>query len=168
MIYVFILAFIIWALLIPLRPKNWSYKNVLLFITLTSPPAVLYAIPVEQFMSLELAQKTNVWFFAIVATWRDAHLVIFLKRAANLSGFTILVASLLPLVLIVTLLSILNLEHVVFKIMAGLKEHERSVNDTAYLILVLITYTSLMLSPILLASYAWLVHKVRRENALNK
>ena len=38
------LALIIWALLAPLRPRNWSYRNVLLFITLTAPPAVLYAV----------------------------------------------------------------------------------------------------------------------------
>jgi len=36
--YVFVLALIIWAILAPLRPKNWSYRNVLLFLTLTAPP----------------------------------------------------------------------------------------------------------------------------------
>ncbi|MFL6259215.1 MAG: hypothetical protein ACJ76Y_05835, partial [Thermoanaerobaculia bacterium] len=49
--YVFVLAVILWLLLAPLRPKNWSYRNVLTFVTLTAPPAVLYAIPVERFMS---------------------------------------------------------------------------------------------------------------------
>ena len=29
--YVFVLALLIWLLLAPLRPKNWSYRNVLLF-----------------------------------------------------------------------------------------------------------------------------------------
>ena len=164
--YVFVLALIIWVLIAPLKPKNWSYMNVLLFITLTSPPAVLYAIPVERFMTLELAQQTNVWFLAMVAIWRVALLVIFLKRVANLSGYSIFVASFLPLVLIVTALSALNLEHVVFKIMASLEEHEKSVNDSAYMILLLITYASVILSPFLLASYGWLIYKVRK-NTLN-
>lgn len=164
--YVFVLALIIWVLIVPLKPKNWSYMNVLLFITLTSPPAVLYAIPVERFMTLELAQQTNVWFLVFVAIWRVALLIIFLKRVANLSGYSIFVASFLPLVLIVSALSALNLEHVVFRIMAGLEEHEKSVNDSAYMILLLITYASVFLSPFLLAGYGWLIYKVRK-NALN-
>lgn len=46
--YVFVLALILWALLAPLGPANWSYRNVLVFLTLTAPPAVLYAVPVER------------------------------------------------------------------------------------------------------------------------
>lgn len=117
-------------------------------------------------MTLEQAQQTNVLFLAIVATWRVALLVLFLKRVALLSGYSIFVASFLPLVLIVSALSALNLEHVVFRIMAGLEEHEKSVNDSAYMILLFITYASVFLSPLLLASYGWLIYKVRNK-ALN-
>src|SRR5688500_10591610 len=42
----FVLALFIWALLPPLRPRAWAYRNVLLFLTLPAPPAVLDAIPV--------------------------------------------------------------------------------------------------------------------------
>ena len=107
--YVFILAFVLWALIYPLKPKNWKYKNVLLFVTLTSPPAVLYAIPVERFMSFEAAQQVNVWFLAVVAIWRVALLAVFLMRVAGLSRFTVLVATLLPFTLIVATLTALNL-----------------------------------------------------------
>src|SRR5512134_2839207 len=78
--YVFCLAFVLWVLLLPLRPKLWSYKNVLIFITLTAPPAVLYAIPVERFMSLAAAQAANAWFLGVVATWRVALLFWFLRQ----------------------------------------------------------------------------------------
>ena len=159
--YVFILAFVLWVLIYPLKPRNWGYKNVLLFVTLTSPPAVLYAIPVERFMSFEAAQQVNVWFLAVVAIWRVALLAVFLMRVAGLSRFTVLVATLLPLTLIVATLTGLNLEHVVFRIMAGLEDHEKSVNDGAYTVLLIITYFSVMAFPVLLVSYGWLIHRIR-------
>ena len=45
-VYVFILALLLWLIPLPLKPSNWSYKGVLTLITLTSPPAMLCAIPV--------------------------------------------------------------------------------------------------------------------------
>ncbi|MCW8857118.1 MAG: hypothetical protein OQJ95_07115 [Kangiella sp.] len=162
--YVFILALIIWLLLIPLKPARWSYKNVLIFITLTSPPAVLYAIPVERFMSLDAAQTTNAWFLAIVAMWRVALLVWFLKSLARLSAMKIVVGTLLPLTLIVVVLSILNLEHVVFNIMAGIKPEERSPNDMAYFVVLGMAYFSMMAAPFLLVIYAWLAYDSRKKS----
>jgi len=159
--YVFVLAFVLWVVIYPLKPKNWGYKNVLLFVTLTSPPAVLYAIPVERFMSFEAAQQVNVWFLAVVAIWRVALLAVFLMRVAGLSRFTVIVATMLPLTLIVATLTALNLEHVVFKIMAGLEDHEKSVNDGAYIVLLIITYFSVMAFPVLLVLYGWLIYRVR-------
>lgn len=152
-------------MLLPLKPNRWSYKNVLLFISLTSPPAILYAIPVEKYMTLESAQLANVWFLAIVAIWRVLLFLKYLRNSANLSGLCVLVSTLLPLTLIVALLTALNLEHVVFKIMAGLEEYEKSANDSAYLILMLITYFSVLASPVLLSLYGWLIYK-RRGNAV--
>ena len=158
--YVFILALILWLIILPMKPRNWSYKNVLLFVSLTAPPAILYAIPVERFMTLESAQRANLWFLVIVAIWRVALLLKYLKTIAGLSGLRVIVATLLPLTLIVTILTILNLEHVVFKLMAGLEDHERSANDSAYGVLLLITTFSIMASPILLAMYGWFIYKV--------
>ncbi|NND01023.1 MAG: hypothetical protein HKN85_12650 [Gammaproteobacteria bacterium] len=163
--YIFILAFILWLVILPLKPHNWSYKNVLLFVSLTAPPAILYAIPVERFMPLESAQLANVWFLAVVALWRVALLFRYLKSAAGLTGLCVVAATLLPLTLIVTALAALNLEHVVFKLMAGLEEHEKSANDGAYLALVFITYFSVMASPVILAVYGWFVYK-RGKNAI--
>lgn len=151
--YVFILALIIWLLLMPLKPRNWSYRNVLLFITLTAPPAVLYAIPVEKFMAAEAARSANAWFLIVVATWRVALYVVFLKRVAGLSPANVTVAALLPLVIIVIALSMLNLEHVVFSMMSGIREEDRSPNDAAFGIVFMLSMLSYIAAPFLAASY---------------
>ena len=160
--YVFVLAFIIWTLLAPLKPRAWSYRNVLLFITLTAPPALLYAIPVEKFMSLRNAQAANVWFLAVVAAWRVGLLFAFLRRVAGLGGPTIVIAGLVPLVIIVNALAFLNLEHVIFEIMAGIREQDRSGNDSAYAMVWLVSMLSILLAPFLLAAYGWLVYRAQR------
>ena len=120
--YVLVLAAFLWLLIWPLRPSNWSYRGVLTFVGLTSPPGLLYAVPVERFVSLATAQAINVWFLAIVAAWRVVLLVLYLKRAAGLSALSLVVAAFLPLTLIVTALTALNLEHVVFQVMGGLRD----------------------------------------------
>jgi hypothetical protein len=152
--YVFVLAAVLWLIILPLRPKNWTYTGVLTFVGLTSPPALLYAIPVERIFSLDAAQTINVWFLAVVAIWRIALLFLYLRRSAGLGDLRIIVAGLLPLVLIVGALTALNLEHVVFRIMGGLAEDERSANDAAYGILLLITTFSTFVAPVLLVVYA--------------
>ena len=161
--YIFILALVLWGVIAPLKPRNWTYANILLFVSLTSPPALLYAIPVERFMPLDSAQTANVWFLAIVAIWRVVLLYRFLTAVAGLSGTTVLIATLLPLTLIVSALTALNLEHAVFEIMAGLSEQNKSQNDDAYFVLVLITGFSVVASPILLLMYSAQVYQRRRS-----
>ena len=152
-IYVFILAFIIWIIIKPLKPQNWSYMGVLIFVMLTSPTAFFYAIPVERYFSMQTAQMMNIWFLLLVALWRVILFFLYLKRVAKLKSTVIITAMLLPLLLIVTTLTILNLEHVVFDLMAGISRSNRSANDGAYSILLIITTVSVMLSPFLLLHY---------------
>jgi hypothetical protein len=151
--YVFVLAAILWLLLAPLRPKNWSYRNVLTFVTLTAPPAVLYAIPVERFMSSAHAAQANAWFLAIVATWRVGLLGVFLRRVARLPWFQLIIATLLPLAIIVVSLAILNLEHVLFDLMAGIRDENKTANDMAYSIVFGLGYLSFISAPILGIAY---------------
>ena len=163
LVYVFVLAFVIWGMLIALRPKNWSYLNVLLFVTLTSPPAVLYAIPVEKFMSAEAAVSANVWFLGIVATWRLALYAVFLRRTAGLSVGAVIVGTLLPITFIIVTLAFLNLEHVVFSVMSGIREDERSVNDGAYGVVLTLSLLSILLAPVLAIAYGVLVYRSWRD-----
>lgn len=155
--YVFFLALLIWAIAAPLRPDNWSYRNVLIFVTLTSLPALLYAIPVEKFMTLGDAQSANVTFLAIVALWRVGLLFKFLQSVGGLSGTAVTVVALLPLVIIVTVLVGLNLEQAVFNIMGS--GGRPTQNDSSYTILSMITFLSLWTSPILLFAYCGLIRK---------
>jgi hypothetical protein len=92
--------------------------------------------------------------------------VKYLIRSAGLSGLTVIVATLLPLTMIVASLTALNLEHVVFSIMAGLEDHEKSGNDAAYFVLMLITTFSVLASPILLLAYGTLIYKKRQKNTM--
>jgi hypothetical protein len=159
--YVFVLALFLWAIIAPLRPRNWSFVGVLIFVTLTSLPALLYAMPVEMFMTMEGAQATNVIFLAIVATWRVALLAVFLRRAAGLTRSGVTVATLLPLTIIVTVLVALNLEQAVFDIMGGNRQHTQ--NDTAYAILILISVFSVLASPIVLIAYGVMIYRTRKS-----
>jgi hypothetical protein len=161
--YVFVLALFVWLLLLPLRPKNWSYRNVLLFLTLTAPPAVLYAIPVERFMSLDNARTANAWFLGLIAAWRVALLVVFLRRTAKLSGGATAVATLLPISAIVLALSLLNLEHVVFNMMGGFRDRDASGNDTAYLVVSMLSIFAFLAAPVLGIIYFVLVIFALRE-----
>jgi len=162
-LYCFVLAFLIYIILSPLKPENWSYYNVLTFVSLTSLPALLYAIPVEKFMNLHNAQITNLWFLLTVALWRVILFVLYLKRSARLSGMKILVSFLLPIILIITMLSILNLEHVIIKLMAGLREDEKSVNDLAYMIVLFATFFSYYLLPVIVPAYLYFIYKKKKS-----
>jgi hypothetical protein len=158
-IYVFVLAFVIWILVAPLRPQNWSYRNVLVFLTLTAPPALLYAIPVERFMPLSDARAANVWFLAVVAAWRVALYAQFLRRAAHLKIGGVIVATLLPLVITVAALTALNLEHVVFQIMGGMNPEDQTSNDGAYIFVIALSLFSMYLAPVLIVAYLVLVYQ---------
>lgn len=151
--YVFVLSAVLWAIVWPLKPANWSYRNVLLFVTLTAPPAILYAIPVERFMSLEAARAANVWFLAIVAVWRVALYGRFLSSTARLPMLAATVATLLPLALIVTALTVLNLEHAVFEIMAGIDPDEGTSKDAAYQVVFILSALSFVGAPIVFLIY---------------
>jgi hypothetical protein len=152
-IYVFVLALLIWLIVLPLRRDSWRYFHVLIFVTLVSPPAILYAIPVERWTSLETAREINIWFLAVVAIWRVVLLFVFLKRFARLNVFELIITALLPLTFIISSLALLNLEHVVFDIMAGLSQTEATANDSAYVVVLVLTYVSVIAFPFLLAGY---------------
>ncbi|HVF28684.1 MAG TPA: hypothetical protein VM943_10615 [Pyrinomonadaceae bacterium] len=154
-IYIFLLSLLLWLVIWPLKPQRWSYRHVLTFVSLTSPPAILYAIPVERFTTLATARTLNVWFLAVVATWRVALLVFYLRRHARLSSFSIAVAALLPITFIIVTLTVLNLERAVFDLMGGLRGGG-TANDSAYGILVGLTLLSMILFIPLLICYIFL------------
>ena len=170
-IYIFVLAALIWILALPLRPERWSYLSVLTFVGLTSPLAWLYAIPVERFVPISTAVTANVLFLAIVAMWRVALYVYFLRVIAKLSGAKVFVLTLLPLTGIIFALAALNLEHAVFEIMAGL-ETERTesevIHDGVYFFVLALGVVSVFAAPILFLLYLWLFIREGLKSRLSK
>lgn len=150
-IYIFVLAAFIWLIIKPFFVENWNYFTIVTFISLTSFPAILYAIPVEKFVSINIANNMNVWFLAIVAAWRLCLLFNFLKRFTKLSYGNIVTVTLLPICLIITTLTILNLHRVVFNIMGGIRDP--SPHEGAYMVLMFLTVISAMLSIPLIVFY---------------
>jgi len=150
-IYIFVLALIIWLIMLPFRVEGWTYFIVLTFIGLTSFPAIFYAIPVERFVSMRTANTMNVWFLAVVAAWRLALLYFFLKRFTKLSIPNIITVTLMPICVIIASLTILNLHRVVFNIMGGIRDP--NPHDAAYSVLILLTGVSMILSIPLIIAY---------------
>lgn len=166
LVYVFILSLFLWLLIWPLRPRHWAYFRVLTFVSLVSPPAALYAIPVEKFVSLNAANTINAWFLAIVATWRVALLIFFLRRLAALNWIPVITATLLPLTLIVVALVELNLEKVVMNLMGGIQSP--SPNDAAYGVLWMLSLLAFLLFLPLVICYLVLVVKYQAIDRFKK
>ena len=151
--YIFCLSLLLYLVVWPLRPSNWTYRGVLVFVGLTSLPALLYAIPVERAVELGTAQSINAWFLGIVAVWRVALMIRYLLTSAKLHWFIVATVSVLLLSGIVVALTLLNLEHVVFDLMAGIREEDASPNDLAYLIVFGLAFFSLWAFPVALVLY---------------
>ena len=157
-VYIFALSLLLWLVVWPLSPKHWTYFRVLAFLSLVSPPAILYAIPVERFFSLETSNNINFWFLSIVAVWRVVLLFFFLGVMARLDVVSVFVSAFLPLTLIVVALSALNLEKAVFSLMGGF--NERTPNDAAIATLQVLSLASMLLFvPLLLLYCAVIIQK---------
>ncbi len=160
-VYIFCLSILLYLIAWPLRPSNWTFRGVLIFVGLTSLPALLYAIPVERVVDLKAAQSINAWFLGIIAVWRVALLFRYLITSAKLHWFIVTTVAVLLLSGIVVSLTLLNLEHVVFDLMAGIRDEDASPNDAAYVVVLGLAFTSLWAFPIALVLYLGAV--VRRQ-----
>lgn len=157
-IYVFVLSAFLWLVVWPLKPQNWSYFRLLTYITLTSPPAALYALPVERWIGLDSAISANLIFLWTVACWRVALLFRYLHRVAELRQFTLLTAGAAPIALILFSLTLLNLHKVVFDFMGGF-HHRPGAHDAAYGSLVFVTITTYVITGPLSLAYIFLAIK---------
>jgi hypothetical protein len=87
-VYVFILSALLWSVSKPLAKNirfNWTYLKVLTYVTLTAPPAILYAFPIEIYGDdrLHLIYNTSALF--IVSVWRVAMIVRFFIVGAEMT-----------------------------------------------------------------------------------
>jgi hypothetical protein len=164
-IYIFLLALFIWLIVKPFLINDWNYFTVLTFISLTSFPAIFYAIPVERLFSIDIANTINVWFLAAVAAWRLTLLYYFLKRFTTLSHSNIVTVTLMPICLIITTLTILNLHRVVFDLLGG--RRNTTPHDNAYLVLLFLTVISAILVLPLLLAYGLGIYNSRNKKNLD-
>ncbi len=160
-IYIFGLSLFIWIILKPFLIEKWTYFTVLTFISLTSFPAIFYAIPVEKFYSITTANSMNAWFLAVVALWRLALLFYFLRVFTKLSFGNIVTVTLMPMSVIISTLFFLNLHHVVFNIMSGIRNP--SPHDASYMILMNLTILSVLTALPLLIAYAIGINNRRKS-----
>lgn len=164
-VYVFVLSGLLWAVIAPFRVPDWSYRRVLTFVSLTSPPAFIYALPVERWYDLGTVQRTNLWFLVVVASWRVALWGCYLIRFTRLPKGTAIAAGLLPLAMIVAALTALNLQHAVVQTMAGNEMEADTPHDLAYLILELSTILLGLAFIPLLISYLYCVGRHAKRKA---
>lgn len=158
-VYVFLLSALLWVVFAPLGARDWSYRRVLTVVTLTAPPAILYAIPVERFTSLAVATDLNLSFLAVVATWRLALFFVYARRLTQLRWSAITVGTLFPLTLIIGGLWIMNLHRMVFNLMGGLRTPATSQDSELGLLTFLTVCSVVAFLPLLLS---WLVMVARR------
>lgn len=154
LIYVFVLSGFLYLVIWPVSSNDRpSYLNLLTFVSLTSSPGLLYAVPVRTLFDIETGQTIRLWFLAIVAGWRLALLAFYLVRRVRLSYTVSAVTTLFPLTVIVVSLTFLNLERVVFDLMGGVRADQVTVNDAAYSVLFGLSALSVYAFLPLLAAY---------------
>lgn len=120
--YVFAMTLILWLVARPLVMDNLTYKQVFLFVSLVSPPAIIYAIPVEKFLDAGAARAANTTFLGIVATWRVALLVFYLNRLLDLPRKHAVIAALTLLVVIAAPLTVLQVFSDIMEAMGGFRD----------------------------------------------
>jgi hypothetical protein len=157
LVYACILAAVLWLVVLPLKPRDWTYLRVLTLVAMTAPPGILDAIPVERLFSLRTAGHVNLWFLAAVAAWRVALLVHFLIRFPLIGWVRALLCASLPVTAIVTAVSALNLHRVQF-----ITENP-TAHDDAYGVLVLLMLLFWFVFPATALGYLAAVVLARRR-----
>lgn len=132
--YIFVLSGFLYLFIAPLRPTNWSYKRLLLLVSMTALPGLLYAIPLEMMMKPDDAATGNTAMLFLVATWRVLVLGSFLFKTTDMRTSHTVVALFLPLFLIINLLIATEKFEKTFGAMGGLRRYfvvtdEKAVNE---------------------------------------
>jgi hypothetical protein len=161
-VYVPLLAYLLWFLCRPLAAKPLRYSTVITFVAMTSLPALLYAIPVEMLLTPQAARYANAWFLAAVAGWRVVMLVAFLHDV-GVRGWALFAGLLYPLVFVVSALAFFNLEHAAFDIMSGVRN--TTPYDGAYTVVLVLAVGSCWSFVPLTALYVWQVARTARRRA---
>lgn len=164
-VYTLFMAALLFALILPMQPRHWSYLNVLTFVGMTAPPAVLYAIPVERFVAPQTASQVNLAFLLVMSVWRVALLWRYLRGSAALSFLAAFFALSLPLALILALLGYFQFTAIVMEGMMGSRGGAHAPNLAGRAVVGL-GFGALFALPFLFLGY--LILAARRDEAAQK
>lgn len=139
LMYVAVLAGFILVFASPLARRKVKYHHVLLFVSMTALPALLYAIPVERWTTLAQAQVINLNFLLVVAAYRVALFLGFLGNCMKMPWFDMVLAAILPLMLIISIIAISGMGHVVLDVMGGLHGRDPGAQDLANSVVMTLT-----------------------------
>jgi len=91
-------------------------------VSLTSPLAWLYAIPVELWLKPADAARLNYAFLGVVATWRVLLLAVYIPRYSGLDGWSSFIGWSTPLVFALAALGGFGILDAVINFMAGARD----------------------------------------------
>ncbi len=133
-IYIFVLSAFLFIFIGPLSPKNWSYRKLLILVSMTALPGLLYAIPLEMMIKPDDAAAGNALLLFIVATWRVLILGWFLHKTTDMIWSHTIVALFLPLFLIINGLIATEKFEKTFGTMGGVRKYfvvtdQKAVDD---------------------------------------
>ena len=164
-IYVFALSFLLWVFTRPFARHKTSYRQMLAFVACTSPPAILYAIPVEKWLPFGPASLYNLAALLIVATYRVCLLIHYLRRGPRLLPKEVFLVAATPIMLILLGLAAAGMAARIVDIMGGFRES--IPQESAEMIVFLIAGCGFYLTPFLLLAYIIsAVVAVRRRRAI--
>ncbi len=166
-LYTLLLAAIIWVVVLALKPARWSYRNVLLMVTMTAAPGLVYAIPVERLMQPDAARGANMLLLLVVATWRMALYFRFLRDIALLPRVATIVAWLLPPTLIVAPLSLFGVLTAIARGMGGVREQVEPGEISGGAIFFIAAASWIALPILLIAFMILAIHRHRRTSPPN-
>jgi hypothetical protein len=129
--YIFVLSAFLFFFIAVLRPKNWSYQRLLVLVSMTALPGLLYAVPLEMMFNPETAAIGNTFLLFLVGSWRVLILGLFLLRTTDLNWSHLVVALFLPLCLIINLLIALEKFEKTFGEMGGIRRYFLLVDQNA-------------------------------------
>jgi len=119
--YIVGLTLVLAITLAPLQPKKGSLDRLIVFVALTAPPGILYAIPVEIWVGAETAASLNIAALAVVAAWRLALALVLLPRLTGVGWFPVMTAVMVPICAAVLTLSITKQLDNAMEFMGGIR-----------------------------------------------
>jgi hypothetical protein len=149
--YVFALSALLWVIAWPLLEDKVGYHHVAAFVASTSLPAVVYALPIEQWTDMSTASTYNVNALLFVSLYRVSLLGWFYVKILKLTIGEAIVVTGLPITAISLALTALGHGARVMDIMGGLRDRmSKSEMET---IIGAIGCLSFILGPIFLVAY---------------